>query len=72
MKRISYIKILLAFMLCMVSAVVVAQNNKTYTKSFASPFVNGVVTTERNHNEGGLCPDERNKMELLQCGCFRA
>ena len=67
MKRISYIKILLAFMLCMVSAVVVAQNNKTYTKSFASPFVNGVVTTERNHNEGGLCPDE-NHPHMIDLG----
>lgn len=67
MKRISYIKILLAFMLCMVSAVVVAQRNKTYTKSFASPFVNGVVTTERNHNEGGLCPDE-NHPHMIDLG----
>ena len=67
MKRIFYIKFLLAFALCSVSAVVVAQRNKTYTKSFASPFVNGVVTTERNHNEGGLCPDE-NHPHMIDLG----
>ena len=54
MKRISYIKILLAFMLCMVSAVVVAQNNKTYTYTITEQTVQGYSISYTNQTASAV------------------